>query len=171
MGAFVDKVLNALSSQKWKPLQQGFNVAIPAASSKVHKCFPLLPFAKSSLIPDSDQSSMVKSVWALILLHAAASFVQASAMMLSERNGMSNWKLPNTVSTPNFKILDCWEGMLLTLPLLYDVACRTVAVFATLCDVERSFSSLKWVWDQRQRNMQCDSHRGAVLLQYSGSVA
>ena len=36
------------------------------------------------------------------------------------------------------------------------------------CDVERSFSSLKWVRDERQLSMQEDC--AAVLLRYNGLV-
>ena len=78
------------------------------------------------------------------------------------------WKLPTTASTPNFRILEWWEGMATTLPLLYAVARRVLAVPATSCDVERCFSSLKWVRDERQRSMKCDTHRAAVMLHYNG---
>ena len=80
------------------------------------------------------------------------------------------WKLPATLPTPNFKILDWWEGMSQTLPLLYVVARRVLAVPATSCDVERCFSSLKWVRDERQQNMKCESHHAAVMLHYNGIV-
>ena len=56
----------------------------------------------------------------------------------------------------------------LHLPLLYAVARRVLAVPATSCDVERCFSSLKWVRDERQRSMKCDTHRAAVMLHYNG---
>ena len=67
-------------------------------------------------------------------------------------------------------ILDWWEGMSETLPLLYAVARRALAVPATSCDVERCFSSLKWVRDERQRRMKCETHRAAVMLHYNGSL-
>ena len=46
------------------------------------------------------------------------------------------------------RIVDWGEGMSQTLPLLYAVACHVLAVPATSCDVERCFSSFKWVRDE-----------------------
>ena len=50
--------------------------------------------------------------------------------------------------------LVCPHGLLFvqlspTLPLLYAVVCRVLAVPATACDVERCFLSLKWVRDEQ----------------------
>ena len=78
------------------------------------------------------------------------------------------WKLPTTASTPNFRILDWWEGMATTLPLLYAAARHVLAVPAMSCDVERCFSSLKWIRDERQRSMKCDTHRAVVMLHCNG---
>ena len=45
-----------------------------------------------------------------------------------------------------------------------------LAVPATSCDGERCFSSLKWVRDERQRDMKEAMHRAAVLLHYNGNL-
>ena len=53
-----------------------------------------------------------------------------------------------------------------TLPLPYVVAHRVLAVLAMLCDVERCFSSFKWVRDDRQQEAKCESYDAAVMRQY-----
>ena len=58
-------------------------------------------------------------------------------------------------------------GLASTLPLLYAIARRVLAVPSTSCDMERCFWSLKWVGDERQRSMKCDTHRAAVMLHYN----
>ena len=35
---------------------------------------------------------------------------------------------------------------------------------------EHYFSSLKWVRDERQRRMKCETHRAALMLHYNGSL-
>ena len=60
------------------------------------------------------------------------------------------WKLPPVVAIDRFRIGDWWGGILPILPLSYAVARRVLAVPATSCDVERCFSSLKWVRDKRR---------------------
>ena len=80
------------------------------------------------------------------------------------------WKLPAVVATDRFSILDWWEGVSPTLPVLSGIAWRVLAVPATSCDVERCFSALKWVRDERQQDMKEDTHRAAVLLHFNGIV-
>ena len=81
------------------------------------------------------------------------------------------WKLPAIASASNFRILDWSEGMSETPPpLLYAVAHHALAVPATSSDVECCFSSLKWVRDERQCRMKCETHRAAVMLHYNGSL-
>ena len=74
------------------------------------------------------------------------------------------------VATDNFSIFSWWEGISETLPLLYAIVRRVLAVPATSCDVEHCFSSLKWVRDERQQDMKEETHRAAVLLHYDGNL-
>ena len=74
------------------------------------------------------------------------------------------------VAADNFGILSWWEGISETLPLLYAIVRRVLAVPATSCDVERCFSSIKWVRDERQQDMKEDTQRAAFLLHYNGNL-
>ena len=55
------------------------------------------------------------------------------------------------VAMDNFSILDWWEGVFETLPLLYAIVCRVLALPTTSCDVERCSSSMKWVHENSNR--------------------
>ena len=80
------------------------------------------------------------------------------------------WKLPVVQTVDRFKIREWWDSMQQALPRLAAIARRVLGVPAMGCDVERSFSSLKWVKRERQLSMQEDTHRAAVLLHYNGLV-
>ena len=79
------------------------------------------------------------------------------------------WKLPANASKAKYRNWQWWEGISQTLPLWYAVARRALAVPATSWDVERCFSSSKWVGDERRRWMKCETHRAAVMLHYNGN--
>ena len=82
------------------------------------------------------------------------------------------WQLADVLVAEGskFDILGWWKSMAITLPLLSAVARRVLAVPATSCDIERAFSSLKWVRKERQKGMSEDAHRLAVLLHFNGVV-
>ena len=80
------------------------------------------------------------------------------------------WKLPQVQPNDDFWIVDWWRQMGHLMPKLAGIARPTLAVPATGCDVERAFSSLKWVKDERQRGMHEESRIAAVLLHFNGVV-
>ena len=148
------------------PYRQGFNVALTAAANKVSKYLQLLPFAKSARVleravlgSEVEMGSQIETSDCLFRKGECSDALRAEWDV--------SWKLPAIASTTNFRILDLWEGMSETLPLLYAVARRALAVPATSCGVERCFSSLKWVRDERQRWMKCETH---AALQWQSAI-
>ena len=53
------------------------------------------------------------------------------------------WKLPQVLFSDGLRVLDWWQQMGHLMPKLMCIACRSLAMPATSCDGERSFSSLK----------------------------
>ena len=80
------------------------------------------------------------------------------------------WKLDTVKNVDGFKLREWWDSVEQKLPTLSKIARCVLSVPATGCDVERYFSSLKWVRDERQLSMQEDTHRAAVLLHYNSLV-
>ena len=81
------------------------------------------------------------------------------------------WKLPAIASAANHRILDWSEGMSETPPPHYmswhTMHWQCLPLHATW---SVAFSSLKWVRDERQRRMKCETHRAAMMLHYNGSL-
>ena len=168
----MDQVLEALSEKQRAPYRQGFNVALTAAANKVSKYLQLLPFAKSARVLDPRQRAILGSeveMGSQIETYDCL-FRKGECSDALRAEWDVYWKLPAIASTANFRILDWWEGMSETLPLLYDVARRALAVPTTSCDMEHCFSSLKWVRDERQHRVKCETHRAAMMLHYNGSL-
>ena len=66
------------------------------------------------------------------------------------------WKVDRdsgTPSTPQFDVLQWWEGMAVRLPTMYRIARSILAIPHTSCDVERSFSVWKRVRSDKQQGM------------------
>ena len=80
------------------------------------------------------------------------------------------WKLPVVANVDGFKIWSWWVAIAPTLPRMAAIARRVLAVPATGCDVERCFSSLKWVKKERQHGMSEETHATAALLHFNGIV-
>ena len=108
-------------------------------------------------------------VWVPILLCTNVSFAQVRSLLHFKWSGMLIGSYHRWLQQTD-SILDWWEGVSPTLPLLSGIARRVLAVPATSCDVERCFSALKWVRDERQQDMKEDTHRAAVLLHFNGIV-
>ena len=79
-------------------------------------------------------------------------------------------KPPKVPPSEGFQVLDWWQTMGCLIPKLTRIACRALAVPAGGCDVERSFSSLKWVKDENKKGMHEDTHIAATLLHFNGVV-
>ena len=171
-GAFVDDVFKALSSKDREPYKKGFIIATHAAAAKVQKYLALLPFAKHARVLDPRQRPVLESEDGMgtnIVVHKCL-FRTGEVTPALQVEWDAYWKLPPVVATDRFSILDWWEGVSPTLPMLSGIARRVLAVPATSCDVERCFSALKWVRDERQQDMKEDTHRAAVLLHFNGIV-
>ena len=165
-GPLVNDVSKALSANDGEPYKNGFNLAINAAAAKVQKYLALLPFAKHAKILDPRQRPVLESEEGMgtnIVAHKSL-FRTGDITFALQVEWDAYWKLPAVVAVDNFSILDWWEGMSKTLPLLYAIVQRVLAVPATSCDFERCFSSLKWICDERQQDMKEETHRAAVLL-------
>ena len=66
------------------------------------------------------------------------------------------WKPPRVEPIDGFHVLEWWEQMGHLVPTFAAIAHGVLA--ATGCDMERFFSSLKWVKDERQRGMHQHTH-------------
>ena len=71
-----------------------------------------------------------------------------------------------TQSTPQFDVLQWWEGMALRLPTMYPIARSILAIPHTCCDVERSLS----VRSEKQHNMKEGTHKVYVSFCFNGVV-
>ena len=87
-----------------------------------------------------------------------------------QRDGDHYWALPRVHNTDGFKVVQWWQEQLKVMPHLAAAALRVLAVPATACDVERCFSSLKWVRKERQSGMKEETHRAACLMHWNGVV-
>ena len=67
-----------------------------------------------------------------------------------------------------FSMLDGWDGMPETLPFMYAITRRILAMPATSYDVERCVSSLKWLHDEWHQEMKEETHCAAWLLHFNG---
>ena len=172
LGALVDEVGAALSGAVRDALVKPFKSALDAALAKLRKYLPKLPFLKQARVFDprqreaiAPQADMGKELSAYIHV------IRPTEICADLRADWEvYWKLPQVQSTRDFQILDWWRQMDHLMPKLAGIARRALAVPATGCDVERAFSSLKWVKDERQRGMHEDSHIAAVLLHFNGAV-
>ena len=75
-----------------------------------------------------------------------------------------------TPSTPQFDVLQWWEGMAVRLPTMYRIARSILAIPHTSCDVERSFSVWKRVRSDKQQSMAEGTHKAYVSFCFNGVV-
>ena len=69
-----------------------------------------------------------------------------------------------TPSTPQFAVLQWWEGMAMRLPTMYRIARSILAIPHTSCDAERSFSVWKCVRSDKQQHMAEGTHKAYVFF-------
>ena len=75
-----------------------------------------------------------------------------------------------TPSTPQFDVLQWWEGMPVRLPTMYRIARSILAIPHTSCDVERPFSVWKRVRSDKQQSMAEGTHKAYVSFCFNGVV-
>ena len=73
-------------------------------------------------------------------------------------------------STPQFGVLQWWEGMAVRLPTMYRITRSILAIPRTSCDVERSFLVWKRVRSDKQQSMAEGTHKGYVSFCFNGIV-
>ena len=172
-GSVLDEILSGLRSAEKAALKGQFDSALDAAVTKLRKyTSKLLEFAKQARVFDPRQRGSLQSEVGMGKTLATYNKLFRSAEQNTDMKAdwEAYWKLPVVQNVDGFKIREWWASMEPTLPKLAAVARRVLGVPATGVDVERSFSSLKWVRDERQASMQEATHRAAVLLHFNGLV-
>ena len=108
------------------------------------------------------------------LPHEIASFpLIFSAQTQRQLLENGEWKVYRdsiTPSTPQFDVLQWWEGMALRLPTMYPIARSILAIPHTSCDVELSFYVWKHVRSAKQQSMKEGPHKAYVSFCCNGVV-
>ena len=150
------------------------DLALSFAQRKVEKYLKLIPFAKAARVRDPRQRTAleVDSGMGKDISKYANLFRRSEISSALRAEWAMYWQLADVLVAEGskFDILGWWKSMAITLPLLSAVARRVLAVPATSCDIERAFSSLKWVRKEWQKGMSENAHRLAILLHFNGVV-
>ena len=149
-----------------------FHNALKVAGDKLRKYFPLLPWLKQARVFDPRQREVLETEKdmgkSIETYHRVFRTSDQCAELAAEWSAY--WKLPVVDKVDGFKIWSWWVAIAPTLPCMAAIARGVLAVPATGCDVERCFSSLKWVKKERQHGMSEKTHATAALLHFNGIV-